>query len=129
MDELINVVSFNCLFNNLSVQEIIVINLKMGYVNNYCYSTEEISKFLNITKEKIVSTISKVFNICDDYNFKKNIDYNGKDRSNIKKIGMNSIIITSYDDLQDEAINNECKKYQNQGLINLNENGYYKIKK
>ena len=122
MDELINVVSFNCLFNNLSVQEITIINLKLGYINNHCYSTELICKFLNIPKEKVVLSVSKVLNICDNYSSRKLIDYNRID--NGKNI-INNNNYSSYNDLCGESINDECKKYMNLLLNNISFNSLF----
>ncbi len=57
--ELIKTKQFGELLKNMSLQEAIILSLKLGYVNNKVYSNEEIADFLNLDKKWIDETIKK----------------------------------------------------------------------
>ena len=64
----------------MSIQEAIILSLKLGYVNNKVYNNEEIARFLNLDKKWIDETVKKCIFIYQDQT--KNLIENTK----IKKL-------------------------------------------
>ena len=48
------------MINKLSVKEAIIISLKLGYVDNKCFSTESIANFLGIEEDEVIETTKKI---------------------------------------------------------------------
>ena len=78
--ELIKTKQFGELLKNMSIQEAIILSLKLGYVNNKVYNNEEIARFLNLDKKWIDETVKKCIFIYQDQT--KNLIENTK----IKKL-------------------------------------------
>ena len=128
MDYSINYISLKKLFSNLSVQEIAIVCLKMGYVNGECYLNDTICNFFNITNDKIITIISKMLKICKDnllslnidkfnYEVNNNIFNNDKEKKTSELIKRNNIEYV-YDALYDSDITEECRLLMDQ-LMNV----------
>lgn len=60
MLELLRSPKFSKMLNKYSAKERMVISLKLGYIDGKCFSTEAISKFLEIPEKEIISLTHKV---------------------------------------------------------------------
>lgn len=60
MLELLRSPKFSKMLNKYSAKEKMIISLKLGYIDGKCFSTEAISKFLEIPEKEIISLTHKV---------------------------------------------------------------------
>ena len=60
MLELLRSPKFSKMLNKYSAKERMIISLKLGYIDGKCFSTEAISKFLEIPEKEIISLTHKV---------------------------------------------------------------------
>ena len=60
MLELLRSPKFSKMLNKYSAKERMIISLKLGYIDGKCFSTEAISKFLDIPEQEIISLTHKV---------------------------------------------------------------------
>lgn len=71
--EILTLPRFNQILSHFSVKEMIVIFLKLGYVDGKYYSNEEIASFLEISEDEIIDIVMRVLNLYKD-NFVQFID-------------------------------------------------------
>ena len=63
MLDLLKTPTFSEMLTTLSVKDAVIISLKLGYVDEKYFSTESISKFLDISEEEVMETTKKVLQL------------------------------------------------------------------
>ena len=64
--ELLKTPSFEQMMSTLSVKEAVIISLKLGYIDGKYFSTDSISKFLEIEPSEVLETTKKVLLVYKD---------------------------------------------------------------
>ena len=64
--ELLSLPAFKNAMSDLNTKEVVIISLKLGYVDNKFFSTDAIANFLNIEKSEVIEITKKVLLIYKD---------------------------------------------------------------